>query len=81
MNGPDFLHQHTDRLKSRMGACFPGERAVFRGHDLHAELRDMDWVELFVFGITGRRFPPPAVTSAARHVGLYQLPGCPHLEQ
>jgi hypothetical protein len=58
MNGPDFLHQHTDRLKSRMGACFPGERAVFRGHDLHAELRDMDWVELLVFGITGRRFPP-----------------------
>ncbi|ACD94834.1 citryl-CoA lyase [Trichlorobacter lovleyi] len=58
MNGPDFLQQHTDRLKSRMGACFPGERAVFRGHDLHAELRDMDWVELFVFGITGRRFTP-----------------------
>ncbi|WP_277058768.1 citrate/2-methylcitrate synthase [Trichlorobacter lovleyi] len=58
MNGPDFLQQHTDRLKSRMGACFPGERAVFRGHDLHAELRDMDWVELFVFGITGRRLTP-----------------------
>lgn len=41
-----------------MGACFPGERAVFRGHDLHTGLKDMDWVELYVFGITGRRFTP-----------------------
>jgi hypothetical protein len=38
-----------------MGACFPGERAVFRGHDLHKELDDLDWVELYAFGITGRR--------------------------
>jgi citrate synthase len=41
-----------------MGACFPGERTVFRGHDLHADLKDMDWVELYTFGITGRRFSP-----------------------
>lgn len=58
MNGPELLQQHTDILKSRMGACFPGKRAVFRGHDLHAELKNMDWVELYVFGITGRRFTP-----------------------
>lgn len=56
MNGPEILQQHTDCLKSRMGACFPGERAVFRGHNLHSDLKDMDWVELYVFGITGRRF-------------------------
>ena len=56
MNGPDLLHEHTDHLKSRMGVCFPGERAVFRGHDLHKELKDMDWIELYMFGITGRRF-------------------------
>jgi len=56
MNGQDFLQQHANILKSSMGACFPGERAVFRGHDLHLELKDMDWVELFVFGITGRRY-------------------------
>ncbi|MBT0665294.1 citryl-CoA lyase [Geobacter pelophilus] len=56
MNGPELLQQHADCLKSRMGGCFPGERAVFRGHDLHVELKDMDWVELYVFGITGRRF-------------------------
>lgn len=58
MNGPELLQKHTNHLKSRMGACFPGERAVFRGHDLHAELKEMDWVELYVFGITGRRFTP-----------------------
>jgi len=56
MNGPDLLHEHANRLKSSMGACFPGERAVFRGHDLHADLKDMDWIELYVFGVTGRRF-------------------------
>lgn len=58
MNGPDFLQQHSDVLKSRMGACFPGDRALFRGHDLHADLKDFDWIELYVYGITGRRFSP-----------------------
>ncbi|OHB32724.1 MAG: citryl-CoA lyase [Desulfuromonadaceae bacterium GWB2_53_15] len=56
MKGPEILEEHSDHLKSYMGACFPGERAVFRGHDLHADLKDMDWIELYVFGITGRRF-------------------------
>lgn len=58
MTGPELLQQHANILKSRMGACFPGEKAVFRGHDLHLELKDMDWLELYVFGITGRRFSP-----------------------
>src|SRR5205814_2634714 len=56
MKGPQSLLDHADRMKTRMGQAFVGQRAVFRGHDLHAELRHMDWVELFVFGITGRRF-------------------------
>lgn len=58
MTGPELLQQNADRLKSRMGACFPGERAVFRGHDLHVAFKDMDWMEIYVFGITGRRFTP-----------------------
>jgi len=62
MKGPELLQAHAGRLKSRMGACFPGTRAVFRGHDLHAELRDMDWIELYVFGITGRRHSPDELT-------------------
>ncbi len=56
--GPELLQENAGVLKTRMGAAFVGQRAVFRGHDLHAELKDMDWVELYVFGITGRRFTP-----------------------
>lgn len=56
MKGPELLQQHEDCLKTRMGGWLPGERTVFRGHDLHRELKDVDWVELYVLGITGRRF-------------------------
>jgi len=54
--GPSLLQESVGVWKSRMGAFFPGSHAIFRGHDLHAELKDMDWLELYVFGITGRRF-------------------------
>lgn len=58
MKDKNLLEQNSVRLRTRMGAAFVGSRAVFRGHDLHAELKDMDWVELYTFGITGRRFAP-----------------------
>lgn len=58
MTGPDLLRLNVDRLRSSMGAFFPGVRTVFRGYDLHADLKDMSWLELYVFGITGRRFSP-----------------------
>lgn len=58
MKGPDLLMGNVGRLKTRMGACFVGSRAVFRGHDLHADLKDIDWVDLYIFGITGRRYGP-----------------------
>lgn len=45
-------------LRTTMGGCFPGERAVFRGHDLHADLRDADWMDLYLFSICGRRHTP-----------------------
>jgi hypothetical protein len=61
MNGPDFLSQQAGVLRTKVGACYPGTHAVFRGHDLHRDLRDMDWVSLFVFGITGRRLEPAQV--------------------
>ncbi|MES2153226.1 MAG: citrate/2-methylcitrate synthase [Pseudomonadota bacterium] len=61
MNGPELLEHTVGHLKSRMGAAVIGSHALFRGHDLHAELRDMDWVELYLFGITGRRFTPAQV--------------------
>jgi hypothetical protein len=56
------LQDYEGPLRTRMGACFPGERTVFRGHDLHADLKDMDWLELYTFGITGRRFSPQQTT-------------------
>ena len=53
--GPDLLQENVGVLKSRMGTFYPGSHVIFRGHDLHADLKDMDWMELYVFGITGRR--------------------------
>ena len=61
MKGPAFLEQNAGRLKTSMGACYPGSHTVFRGHDLHRELKDMDWVALYVFGITGRRLAPEQI--------------------
>ena len=56
MKGPQLLEQQVGHLVTRMGAVFPGERAVFRSHDLHTSLKELDWLELYLFGITGRRF-------------------------
>lgn len=55
-NGPNLLQENVGVLKSRMGTFYPGSHVIFRGHDLHTDLKDMDWVELYVFGITGRHF-------------------------
>lgn len=54
MNGPQALKDSVDRMPTRMGQAFVGTRAVFRGQDLHAELRHLDWMALYVLGITGR---------------------------
>lgn len=61
MTGPELLESHAGILRTRVGACWPGQRAVFRGHDLHRELRHSDWLELYLHGITGRRFSPQQV--------------------
>ncbi len=58
MKGPELLQQYADHLRSRMGACFVGERAVYRGRDLLNDLKDMNWFELYLFGLTGRCFTP-----------------------
>lgn len=54
--GPQLLQKNVGVLKSRMGTFYPGSHVIFRGHNLHTELKDMDWLELYMFGITGRRF-------------------------
>lgn len=61
MNGPQILEKHVGKLVTSMGAFFPGERVVFRGHDLHKSLKNMGWFELYLFGITGRQFTPQQI--------------------
>jgi hypothetical protein len=58
MRGPQLLEQHVGRLITSIGTFFPGERVVFRGHDLFTSLKEMDWLQLYLFGITGRRYTP-----------------------
>ncbi|MCE4557598.1 citrate/2-methylcitrate synthase [Pelomonas cellulosilytica] len=55
------LEAHARRLRTRMGGAFVGQRAVFRGQDLHVDLADMDWMALYVFGITGQRYTPAQI--------------------
>lgn len=61
LRGPALLQQHAGRLDTKVGACYPGSHAVFRGHDLHQDLRQLDWVDLYVYGITGRRLSPQQI--------------------
>lgn len=52
------LQQEVGKLRTRVGGAFVGSRAVFRGQDLHHDLRDIGWFGLRALGITGRRFRP-----------------------
>lgn len=61
MSSQKHLLDHVGTLKTDIGAAFPGSRAVLRGKNLHTELNDLDWLELYVFGITGKRFDPDQV--------------------
>jgi hypothetical protein len=61
MNKPDLLKEHVGRLVTEMGAFFPGERVVFRGKDLFTALKDLDWLELYTYSITGRRYTPQQI--------------------
>lgn len=52
------LLDNEDTIVTRMGRGFLSERAVYRGKDLHHDLKDSTWMELWVLGITGRTFAP-----------------------
>lgn len=56
MTGPDFLRSRVGHIRSRMGGAFVGSHAVLRGLDIHKDLKDARWLDLLLFGITGRRF-------------------------
>ncbi len=57
MSKNGILEQYEGALPTTAGKCFPGERAVFRGVDLHTEFRDADWIDLYIYSVTGRRLP------------------------
>lgn len=56
MNIPHPQEKYLGPLLSKMGKAFPGERAVFRGKDLHKDLHELGWFELYLLGICGKRF-------------------------
>lgn len=56
MRGPEKLLESENRWETHMGGWFKNERVVYRGQDLHVDLMDMSWMELYLYGITGRRF-------------------------
>jgi hypothetical protein len=58
MSGPEFLLGRVGHLKSRLGGFVPGSHVAFRGEDLHRDLADAEWIDLYLFGITGRRHSP-----------------------
>jgi len=56
MNGPEKLFESENHWVTTMGLSFPGERVVYRGKDLFEDLRDINWMGLLLYGITGRLF-------------------------
>lgn len=60
-SGPEILRENVGKVRSRVGACFLSSHVIFRGKDLHRELGEASWLDVYVFGITGRRFSPAAL--------------------
>ncbi|SFU59185.1 hypothetical protein [Pseudoduganella namucuonensis] len=59
MSKDNVLQQFEGTMPTRVGKAFPGERAVFRGLDLHTAFEQADWIDLYIFSITGRRLSAP----------------------
>lgn len=57
----DTLHEFEDSWPSSIGEICPGKRVMFRGKDLFKDLQNLSWMELYLFGITGRFFSPRQV--------------------
>ena len=51
----DDLQRAEVFLETRIGKAFLSERVVMRGKDLHNELGDRQWMDVFLFAITGRQ--------------------------
>lgn len=60
-HGPDILAHHADVFRTKVGAAFPGSRAVFRGHDLHRELMGTDWFSLCAYAALADKARPEQI--------------------
>jgi citrate synthase len=54
VRGPEQLFDSEDRWVTSMGAWFPGKRVVLRGQDLFHDLKELSWMALLLYAITGR---------------------------
>ncbi len=55
MSLEDLLDSETC-WETSIGLSYPGEKVIFRGKDLFAELSNNSWMELLLYGVTGRKF-------------------------
>lgn len=54
-----ILHQFEDHWPTGLGVVSVADGTVtFRGHDLLMALEDLSWMDLLMYGITGRRLSP-----------------------
>jgi hypothetical protein len=53
---PDPRADAVGRVRSRVGGLRPDRRVSYRGKELHTDLAGVDWLDLYAFGITGRRY-------------------------
>ncbi|GAB4354308.1 MAG: hypothetical protein Kow0073_10910 [Immundisolibacter sp.] len=61
MNTPNssILLEYEDHWPTELGAVSVADgRVTLRGHDLLNALEDLSWMDLLMYGITGRRFSP-----------------------
>lgn len=52
---PEDLTKFSNKLFTTVGGVTPGEKSLFMGFDLHRDLVDIEWFDLYLFGITGKR--------------------------
>jgi citrate synthase len=62
MSKDGILEQFEGPLPTSAGQAFPGQRAVFGGLDLHSSFKDANWIELYIYGISGKRLTPAQLT-------------------
>lgn len=59
MTKSHFLDDYTHKIDTEIGGVLPGQRAIFRGKDIHhgIDALQMKWMGQLLFGVTGREYP------------------------